>query len=79
MPKCCEDKFGNGVEFIGGGEYAIEEFSNFGDVTDLTDEKELLAHFQDLKRLESCDPLAPIYRIGLNPIIPYNFGGRAYA
>jgi len=70
MPKCCEDAIGD--------ENAIEEFENFG-YAQLTDEETLLQHFQNLKKLESCDPLSAAYRVGTAVIIPYNLRRREYA
>lgn len=61
-----------------GRENFAEEFLNFRDES-LTDETNLLNHFEDLKRLESCDPLASAYRVGTSVIIPYNIGGRQNA
>ncbi len=57
----------------------LEEVVNFPDTSKLTDETTLLNHFEDLKRLESCDPLASAYRVGTSVIIPYNVGGRQNA
>jgi len=64
--------------FDAGAENSVEEFFNFRDAQ-LTDGETLLKHFEDLYRLESCDPLSAAYRIGTEVIIPYNFGGRQNA
>lgn len=65
MSKCCDD-------VLNEQELALDEVRYFPETSMLTNGEDLSKHFEDLSRLESCDPLAPIYRIGFNFITKYN-------
>lgn len=65
MSKCCDD-------FFNEQELAFDEVRYFPETSMLTNGEDLQKHFEDLYRLESCDPLASAYRVGFTPIIKYN-------
>ena len=72
MNKCFED-------IISEQEIAFDEVRFFPETSMLTSGEDLLNHFENLSKLESCDPLSSAYRVGTSVIIQYNVGGREYA